>query len=90
MYKRHLLRQFDWMRYADGPRPVRSPGLVIIGACDPDWRVVASGNSTVDWASVTGEFVVAVKGPDALVSAGTLNDEGALLVDVMKPIMCWS
>jgi len=49
-----------------------------------DGRVV-QGRSTVDQASVTGESVPVEKGPGEEVFAGTLNQGGALKVEVTVP-----
>ncbi|MHB1157978.1 MAG: heavy metal translocating P-type ATPase [Phycisphaerales bacterium] len=45
---------------------------------------IASGNSAVNQAAITGESIPVDKSPDDDVFAGTLNGNGALTIDVLK------
>ncbi len=62
-----------------GDRVIVKPGQRI-----PADGVVASGNSAVDQAPVTGESMPVDKQPGDKVFAGTVNGEGALVVEVIK------
>ncbi|POR03605.1 ATPase P [Alkalispirochaeta sphaeroplastigenens] len=72
-----------------GPVPVES---VRVGACiqvRPGERipldgVVLRGESAVDQSSVTGESIPVEKGPGQEVLAGTINQDGALFLEVRK------
>ncbi len=62
-----------------GDRAIVKPGQRI-----PADGQVASGNSAVDQAPVTGESMPVDKQPGDKVFAGTVNGEGALVVEVTK------
>lgn len=62
-----------------GDRVIVKPGQRI-----PADGQVASGNSAVDQSPVTGESMPVDKQPDDKVFAGTVNGEGALVVEVIK------
>ncbi len=62
-----------------GDRVIVKPGQRL-----PADGQVASGNSAVDQAPVTGESMPVDKQPGDKVFAGTINGEGALLVEVTK------
>lgn len=70
------LRVEDLLR---GDRVIVKPGSRI-----PADGVVASGSSAVDQSPVTGESMPADKQPGDKVFAGTINGEGALVVEVTK------
>lgn len=62
-----------------GDRVVVRPGSRI-----PADGQVASGNSAVDQSTVTGESIPVDKQPGDKVFAGTVNSEGALIIEVTK------
>lgn len=65
--------------------PVGSVVVVHPGERIPlDGRVVA-GESAVDQASITGESLPAAKAPGAAVFAGTVNGDGMLEIETLKP-----
>ncbi len=84
-------KQAHWLR--DGAQPVDvPPEQVPIGAriqVRPGERIpldgsIVTGESAVDESLVTGESLPADKGPGAPVFAGTINGDGALVVEVTK------
>lgn len=58
---------------------------VLPGDAVPLDGVVTSGESAVDEAAITGESLPKEKQPGTLVFAGTMNQNGALVVKVTKP-----
>lgn len=65
-----------------------SPGEVILirpGERIPLEGKVLKGTTSVDESAITGEPMPATKQPGSVVFAGTLNEEGAIEVEVTKP-----
>jgi len=81
------------LRTEDGRDVVVAPDYVPVGAVfvvKPGERIaldgeIIEGHSAVNQASITGESVPVAKQPGAIVFAGTINGDGAIIVRSTKP-----